>query len=148
MRKITLETILQKAATGDRLSEVERLWALDALDAEGRHSTHELAKLLSVSDRQIRRDREKLRKLARLEFQSLDLAGEIWRQYRYTLERIDEAIKRQDHKSVRSLALRWGVVDSFAKLAAGLKLGEISSLIEQLKARAVTNGNLDAVSAN
>lgn len=142
----SVESILQRAQAGAKLSVTDRLRALDALDTE--HTTREIAALLGVSVRTVRRDRQRLRALARREFENFDIAGEIWREYRYTLERIDEAIRRQDHKAVRSLALRWGVVDSFAKLAAGLKLSEIDDLIEKLREKAAVNGNLNPVATN
>jgi hypothetical protein len=34
---------------------------------------------------------------------------------------------------VRSLALRWGVVDSFARLAVGIRVKELAELLERLK---------------
>ena len=128
----TVEALLSRAAQGDRLSDTERLLVVDALEVQGL-STQAIAKLLNVSDRTIRRDRQKLRELARLGFLTLDLAGELWRQYRLTLERIDEAIARQDYKAVRALGTRWGVVDSFSKLAIGFQLKEIAQVLEEAR---------------
>ncbi len=128
----TVEALLKKAAQGKRLPDTERLLVVDALEARGM-STPQIAQLLNVSDRTIRRDRQKLRELARLEFLALDLAGELWRQYRLTLERIDEAIARQDYKAVRALGTRWGVVDSFAKLATGFQLRDIAQVLEEAR---------------
>jgi|GEM_PF-1457255 len=130
----TIEALLAKASQGQGLSETERLIVVDALEVQGL-STQAIAKLLNVSDRTIRRDRQKLRELARLEFLALDLAGELWRQYRLTLERVDEALARGDHKAVKSLGVRWGIVDSFAKLTTGLQLKEISQVLEEARPR-------------
>jgi hypothetical protein len=140
MKPKSVEAIVQRAQRGEKLSVTDRLRVLDALDSD--HTTHELAAMLNVSVRTVRRDRARLRALAAREFESFDLAGELWREYRYTLERIDEAIRRGDHKAVRSLALRWGVVDSFAKLAVGIRVKELAELLERLKARVASNGHL------
>jgi len=144
MKPKSVEAIVQRARQGVKLSVADRLRVLDALD--GDYTSYELAAMLNVSVRTVRRDRARLRALASREFEILDLAGEIWREYRYTLERIDEALRRGDHKAVRSLALRWGVVDSFAKLAVGVKVKELAELLEKLKARAASNGYLIAAS--
>jgi len=146
MKPKSVEAIVQRARQGVKLSVADRLRVLDALD--GDYTSYELAAMLNVSVRTVRRDRARLRALASREFEILDLAGELWREYRYTLERIDEALRRGDHKAVRSLALRWGVVDSFAKLAVGVKVKELAELLERLKTRAASASNDHLIAAS
>jgi len=146
MKPKSVEAIVQRARQGVKLSVADRLRVLDALD--GDYTSYELAAMLNVSVRTVRRDRARLRALASREFEILDLAGELWREYRYTLERIDEALRHGDHKAVRSLALRWGVVDSFAKLAVGVKVKELAELLERLKTRAASASNDHLIAAS
>jgi len=127
-----LETLLERVKAGQRLRESDRLELLESLD-DGTRTASDLAKLLAVTERQIRRDRAKLRERYAKALRDLAIAGELFREYRATLERIDRAIFEGDYQKVRALALRWGVVEGFGKLAVTYQLGEIEKLIEEIK---------------
>jgi hypothetical protein len=127
-----IRTLLDQVRAGGRLREAERLELLEALD-DGTRTAADLAKLLGVTERQIRRDRAKLRERYAQALHDLAIAGELFREYRATLERIDRAISEGDYQRVRALAARWGVCEGFGKLAVTYQLGEIEKVIEELK---------------
>jgi len=127
-----IQTMLDRVRAGERLREAERLELLEALDS-GEYTADQLAAMCGVSARQIRRDRAKLRERYAKALRDLAIAGELFREYRATLERIDRAIFEGDYQKVRALALRWGVVEGFGKLAVTYQLGEIEKLVEELK---------------
>jgi hypothetical protein len=127
-----VQTILDRVKAGERLRESDRLELLEALD-DGTRTAADLAKLLGVTERQIRRDRAKLRARYAQALQDLAIAGEIFREYRATLERIDRAIADGDYQRVRALAARWGVCEGFGKLAVTYQISEIEKVIEELK---------------
>jgi hypothetical protein len=127
-----IQAMLDRVKAGQRLREAERLELLEALDS-GEYTADQLAAMCGVSARQIRRDRAKLRERYAKALQDLAIAGELFREYRATLERIDRAIFEGDYAKVRALAARWGVCEGFGKLAIHYQLGEIEKLIEELK---------------
>jgi hypothetical protein len=127
-----IRTLLDRVKAGQRLREAERLELLEALDS-GEYTADQLASMCGVSARQIRRDRAKLRARYAKALRDLAIAGEIFREYRATLERIDRAIAEGDYQRVRALAARWGVVEGFGKLAVTYQVGEIEKVIEELK---------------
>jgi hypothetical protein len=140
-----IRTLLDRVKSGGRLREAERLDLLEALDT-GEYTADQLAAMCGVSARQIRRDRAKLRERYAKALQDLAIAGELFREYRATLERIDRAIFEGDYAKVRALALRWGVCEGFGKLAIHHQLGEIEKLIEELKKlKSLTWGGSNAV---
>jgi hypothetical protein len=127
-----LETILDRVKAGERLKESERLELLEALD-DGTRTAAELAELLGVSERQVRRDRAKLRARYAQALRDLAIAGELYRQFEITLARMDQAIAKEDYQRVKALALRWGVCESFGRLAINYQLDEMARLIDELK---------------
>jgi transcriptional antiterminator len=127
-----IQTLLDRVKAGQRLRESERLELLESLD-DGTRTASDLAKLLGVSERQIRRDRAKLRERYAQALHDLAIAGELFREYRATLERIDRAIFEGDYQKVRALAARWGVCEGFGKLAIQHQINEIEKVIEELK---------------
>jgi len=127
-----VQTILDRVKAGERLRESERLELLESLD-DGTRTASDLANLLGVTERQIRRDRAKLRERYAQALHDFAIAGEIFREYRATLERIDRAIADGDYQRVRALAARWGVVEGFGKLAVTYQINEIEKVIEELK---------------
>jgi transposase-like protein len=127
-----IQTMLERVKAGERLREVDRLEALESLDS-GDYSAAELARLLGVSERQVRRDRAKLRERYAKALRDLAIVGELYRQFEITLARMDQAIAQENYQRVRALALRWGVCEGFAKLAIHHQLGEIEKVIEELK---------------
>jgi predicted transcriptional regulator len=127
-----VQTILDRVKAGERLRESERLELLESLD-DGTRTASDLAKLLGVTERQIRRDRAKLRERYAQALHDLAIAGELFREYRATLERIDRAISEGDYQRVRALAARWGVCEGFGKLAIHYQINEIEKLIEEIK---------------
>jgi predicted transcriptional regulator len=127
-----IRTLLDQVKAGQRLRESDRLELLESLD-DGTRTASDLAKLLGVTERQIRRDRAKLRERYAQALHDLAIAGELFREYRATLERIDRAISEGDYQRVRALAARWGVCEGFGKLAVTYQLGEIEKVIEELK---------------
>jgi transposase-like protein len=129
-----IQTMLERVKAGERLREVERLEALESLDS-GDYSAAELARLLGVSERQVRRDRAKLRERYAKALRDLAIAGELYRQFEITLARMDQAIAQENYQRVRALALRWGVCEGFGKLAIQYQLDEMARLVEELKAR-------------
>jgi transcriptional antiterminator len=140
-----VETILDRVKAGERLRESERLELLESLD-DGTRTASDLAQLLGVSERQVRRDRAKLRERYAKALQDLALAGELFREYRATLERIDRAIAEGDYAKVRALAARWGVCEGFGKLAVTYQINEIEKVIEELKKlKSLTWGGSHAV---
>lgn len=131
-----VQALLDRVKSGGKLSESERLEALDALDRAGAYTATQLSQLLGVTDRQIRRDRAKLRKRYQQALRDLDLVGELYRQFEITIGRIDEAIVENNYQRVRALALRWGVCESFARIAFHFQIDELSRLVETIRARA------------
>jgi predicted DNA-binding transcriptional regulator YafY len=127
-----IQAMLNRVKAGQRLRESDRLDLLESLD-DGTRTASDLAKLLAVTERQIRRDRAKLRARYAQALQDLAIAGEIFREYRATLERIDRAIADGDYQRVRALAARWGVCEGFGKLAVTYQINEIEKLVEELK---------------
>jgi hypothetical protein len=127
-----IQGMLDRVKAGQRLREAERLDLLEALDT-GEYTADQLAAMCGVSTRQIRRDRAKIRERYAKALRDLAIAGELFREYRATLERIDRAIAEGDYAKVRALAARWGVVEGFGKLAVSYQLGEIEKLVEELK---------------
>jgi predicted transcriptional regulator len=127
-----IRTLLDQVKAGQRLRESDRLELLESLD-DGTRTASDLAKLLGVTERQIRRDRAKLRERYAQALHDLAIAGELFREYRATLERIDRAISEGDYQRVRALAARWGVVEGFGKLAIHYQINEIEKVIEELK---------------
>jgi transposase-like protein len=127
-----IQTMVERVKAGERLREGERLEALESLDS-GDYSAAELARLLGVSERQVRRDRAKLRERYAKALRDFAIAGELFRQFEITLARMDQAIAQENYQRVRALALRWGVCEGFGKLAIHYQLGEIEKLIEELK---------------
>jgi hypothetical protein len=138
-----LETLLERVRAGERLRESERLELLESLD-DGTRTAADLAKLLGVSERQVRRDRAKLRERYAKALQDLAIAGELYRQFQITLFRIDQAIEQENYQRVRALAARWGVCEGFGKLAIHYQLGEIEKLIEELKKLKERTGGIHA----
>jgi len=137
-----LNVVVERVKNGEQLSESDRLDALELIDLSGRHySARELAQMLGVSERQIHRDRNKLRARYQQALKDLDLLGELHRQFQVTLARMDTAIAEGNDKRVRSLALRWGVCESFARLAIPSQLAELAKLIEEVRAKAGTDGH-------
>jgi uncharacterized protein Yka (UPF0111/DUF47 family) len=127
-----IRTLLDQVKAGQRLRESDRLELLESLD-DGTRTASDLAKLLGVTERQIRRDRAKLRERYAQALHDLAIAGELFREYRATLERIDRAISEGDYQRVRALAARWGVCEGFGKLAIHYQINEIEKLIEEIK---------------
>jgi hypothetical protein len=138
-----IQTMLDRVKAGQRLREAERLELLEALD-DGTRTASDLAKLLGVSERQVRRDRAKLRERYAQALHDFAIAGEIFREYRATLERIDRAIAEGDYQRVRALAARWGVVEGFGKLAIHYQINEIEKVIEELKRLKERAGGINA----
>jgi transposase-like protein len=134
-----VQSILARARAGERLSESDRLTALEALDT-GDYSAAQLAEMLGVSTRQIHRDRARLRERYQQALRDLNLVGELYRQFEITLARMDQAIAKEDYQRVRALALRWGVCESFARLAYNFQLDELARLVERIKATVHGNG--------
>jgi transposase-like protein len=137
-----IQTMLERVKAGERLREVDRLEALESLDS-GDYSAAELARLLGVSERQVRRDRAKLRERYAKALRDLAIAGELYRQFEITLARMDQAIAQENYQRVRALALRWGVCEGFGKLAIQYQLDEMARLIEELKKLKERTGGLD-----
>jgi len=129
-----IQTMLERVRAGERLREAERLELLEALDS-GEYTADQLAAMCGVSERQIRRDRAKLRERYAKALRDLAIAGELYRQFQITLSRIDRAISEGDYQKVRALAARWGVCEGFGKLAIQYQLDEMARLVEELKAR-------------
>jgi hypothetical protein len=127
-----IRTLLDRVKSGQRLREAERLELLEALDS-GEHTADQLAAMCGVSARQIRRDRAKLRERYAQALHDLAIAGELYRQFEITLARMDQAIAQENYQRVRALALRWGVVEGFAKLGIHYQINEIEKVIEELK---------------
>jgi len=127
-----VQTILDRVKAGERLRESDRLELLEALD-DGTRTAADLAKLLGVTERQIRRDRAKLRERYAQALHDFAIAGELYRQFQITLSRIDQAIEQENYQRVRALAARWGVVEGFGKLAIHYQINEIEKIIEELK---------------
>jgi transcriptional antiterminator len=127
-----VQMMLDQVKAGERLREAERLELLEALD-DGTRTASDLAKLLGVSERQIRRDRAKLRERYAKALQDLAIAGELYRQFQITLARMDQAIAQENYQRVRALALRWGVCEGFGKLAIQHQINEIEKVIAELK---------------
>ncbi len=138
--------MLNRVKAGERLKESDRLDALEVLDS-GEFTAAELADLLGVSERQIKRDRAKLRARYQQALRDLNLIGELFKQFETTLYRMDQAIVAGDHKRVKSLALRWGVCESFARLAYSFQVEEFSKLVDRIKSVA-GNGISVAQSVN
>ena len=126
---------LDGVRTGTPLRKSDRVELVDILDRQLGFTASQLADALGVSQRQIHRDRAALRRRYQQALKDLDLVGEIHRQFQITLERMDAAIQRDDHSRVRSLAMRWGVCESFTKIGLNFQLDEIARLVEQAKAR-------------
>jgi transposase-like protein len=129
-----VQMMLDQVKAGRRLRESDRLELLESLD-NGDYSAAELARLLGVSERQVRRDRAKLRERYAKALRDLAIAGELYRQFEITLARMDQAIAQENYQRVRALALRWGVCEGFGKLAIQYQLDEMARLVEELKAR-------------
>jgi len=140
-----IQSILNRVKAGERLSESDRLEALAALDT-GEYSAAQLAELLGVSTRQIHRDRAKLRERYQQALRDLNLVGELYRQFEITLARMDQAIAQENYQRVKALALRWGVCESFARLAYSFQLDEFAKLIERLKS--VAGNGISVASVN
>jgi len=136
-----VQMMLDQVKAGQRLRESDRLELLESLD-DGTRTASDLAKLLGVTERQIRRDRAKLRERYAKALQDLAIVGELYRQFQITLSRIDQAIEQENYQRVRALAARWGVVEGFGKLAVTYQIGEIEKLIEKIKER--TKGEANA----
>jgi hypothetical protein len=98
---------------------------------------------LGVSERQVRRDRAKLRARYAQALRDMAIAGELYRQFEITLARMDQAIAQENYQRVRALALRWGVCESFGRLAINYQLDEMARLIEELKKLKGLTGGLD-----
>jgi DNA-binding transcriptional ArsR family regulator len=140
---VEIQAVLDRVKAGETLSESDRLEALDALERSGEYTAAQLAQLLGVTDRQIRRDRAKLRERYQQAMRDLNVVGELYRQFEITLSRMDQAIADGDYQRVRSLAMRWGVCESFARLAFNFQLDELSKLIETMRARANVVANVN-----
>lgn len=137
-----IQALLDRAKAGERLSESDRLLVIDTLDHLGGYTTAQLSELLGVTDRQIRRDRAKLRERYQQALRDLNLVGELHRQFEITLSRIDQALAEDDHQRVKSLVLRWGVCESFARIAFNFQLDEIAKLVEAVKTKAQRNSHV------
>lgn len=135
------QALLDQVKANGRLSESDRLALLESLEHAGGYTTAQLSELLGVSERQIRRDRAKLRERYQQALKDLSLVGELYRQFSMTLARMDEAIAEADYQRVRCLALRWGVCESFARIAFNFQLDEIAKLVETVKTKTQTNSH-------
>lgn len=136
-----IQVFLNRVKAGETLSQSDRLEALDTLDRVGGYTATQIAEMLGVSERQVRRDRAKLRERYQQSLKDLNLVGELHRQFEITLSRMDQAIAESDYQRVRSLALRWGVCESFARIAFNFQIDELSKLIEIVKSKAQVNSN-------
>lgn len=90
--EFSLEALLDRVKRGEKLSTSERLAALEALEERGALSAPALAKLLGVTERCIRKDRARLRKLHAELARRFNILGEAFRQYHITLAMIDSRL--------------------------------------------------------
>ncbi|MBI1743886.1 hypothetical protein HYR54_12595 [Candidatus Acetothermia bacterium] len=136
-----IQTLLDRVQAGEELHQSDRIEALEYLERTESLNATQLAAMLGVTTRQIARDRARLRARYQQALKDLDLIGELHRQWCITLERMDRAINSGDHPTVKSLSLRWGVCESFAKIGVNFQMDELAQLIERVKAKEATNGH-------
>jgi len=128
-----LKAALERVRDGGKLRKSERVEALEHLELYNSISAAQAARLLGVSVRTIRSDRAALRRRYQEALKDADLLGELYRQWRISLERIDMAIEERDYKRVKALAQRWGVCEGFIKIAVPYQLDELAKLVEKAK---------------
>ena len=108
-----VRALLERVRDGGKLRKSERIRALESLELLNELTAPQLAQLLGVSTRTIRSDRAELRRRYEQAARDLALVGELYREWRITMSRIDQAIANENWKRVRALVERWGVVTSF-----------------------------------
>jgi len=137
-----LKAILKRVSDGEAASKDDRLFALDELLLQRSATNQQLAQVLGVTERQIRRDKAELRERWQTAIRDKHLIGQLYGEWQATLARMDLAIEAADYKKAKALAGRWSVVEGFARIAITAQLDSIAELIEQLqKVQAGRNGH-------
>lgn len=137
-----VEALLEKVKRGEELSTSERLLAVELLEERGALSAPALAKLLGVSERCIRKDRARLRKIHADLARHFNIFGELFRQYRIHLAIIDNRLSDgtlSERERILYLRERRETILAFLERLTAIRLEDA------LRKIGAVNGNLSSV---
>ena len=112
-----LKPLLERAKRGEKLAKPDRLRVLRYLDEHENLSTLQIAELLSISDRQVRRDREEIRRRLREEAETRDLFAELVAAQAWALTQIKRGLRETKPGSTawwRGVRLAWEIECDFS----------------------------------